>query len=148
MNEDYDARDDVYGFDFTLNYDRFLLVTEWMNRNSDEDVLSGAGANLGEQDESGFHVTLVTELEDIVKQPIYLFSRYDMWDPRYSLILDEDDDTLTYNVKSTKRLTFGLGYRLTGLLNIKLEYFDYLGRGTDEPAFNDSGVILQMTAGF
>ena len=68
--------------------------------------------------------------------------------PRYSLILDEDDDTLTYNVKSTKRLTFGLGYRLTGLLNIKLEYFDYLGRGTDEPAFNDSGVILQMTAGF
>lgn len=148
MDEDYDARDDVYGFDFTLNYDRFLLVTEWMNRNSDEDVLSGAGANLGEQDESGFHVTLVTELEDIVKQPIYLFSRYDMWDPRYSLILDEDDDTLTYNVKNTKRLTVGLGYRLTGLLNIKLEYFDYLGRGTNEPAFDDSGVIVQMTAGF
>jgi hypothetical protein len=148
MNEDYDARDDVYGFDFTLNYDRFLLVTEWMNRNSDEDVLSGAGANLGEQDESGFHVTLVTELEDIVKQPIYLFSRYDMWDPEYSLILDEEDDTLTYNVESTKRLTVGIGYRLTGLLNIKLEYFDYLGQGTDEPAFNDSGVIVQMTAGF
>ncbi len=148
MDEDYDARDDVYGFDFTLNYDRFLLVTEWMNRNSDEDVLSGAGANLGEQDESGFHVTLVTELEDIVKQPIYLFSRYDMWDPSYSLILDVDDDTLTYNVKNTKRLTVGLGYRLTGLLNIKLEYFDYLGRGTNEPAFDDSGVIVQMTAGF
>lgn len=148
MNEDYDARDDVYGFDFTLNYDRFLLVTEWMNRNSDEDVLSGAGANLGEQDESGFHVTLVTELEDIVKQPIYLFSRYDMWDPRYSLILDKDDETLAYNVESTQRLTVGLGYRLTGLLNCKIEYFDYLGRGTNEPAFDGSGVIFQMTAGF
>ena len=148
MDRDYDVRDVVYGLDFTLNYNRFLLVTEWMNRDSYEDVLSGAGANLGEQDESGFHVTLVTELEDIVKQPIYLFSRYDMWDPGYSLILDKDDDTLAYNVKNTKRLTVGLGYRLTKLLNVKFEYFDYLGQGTNEPDFDDSGVIFQMTAGF
>lgn len=147
MDKNYDVRDGVYGLDFTLNYSRFLLVTEWMNRDSYEDVLSGAGANLGEQNESGFHVTLVTELEDMVKQPIYLFSRYDMWDPEYSLILDQNDDTLAYNVKNTKRLTFGLGYRLTKLLNIKLEYFNYLGRGTNEPTFNDNGVIFQMTAG-
>ena len=93
-------------------------------------------------------MTLVTELEDIVKQPIYLFSRYDMWDPGYSLILDKDDDTLAYNVKNTKRLTVGLGYRLTKLLNVKFEYFDYLGQGTNEPDFDDSGVIFQMTAGF
>ncbi len=148
MDEDYDARDDVYGFDFTLNYDRFLLMTEWMNRDSHNDVLGGAGANLGEQDESGLHVSLVTELGDLVKQPIYLFSRYDMWDPGYSLVLDEDDDTLTYNVNNAKRMTVGLGYRLTGLLNIKLEYYDYLGRGTNEPAFDDNGVVLQVTAGF
>ena len=148
MDRDYGARNGVYGIDFTLNYNRFLLVTEWMNRDSYQDVLSGAGDNLGERDESGFQVTLVTELEDIVKQPVYFFSRYDRWDPRYSLILDKDDDTLAYNVKNTERLTFGLGYRLTKLLNIKFEYYDYLGRGTNEPAFDDSGVIFQMTAGF
>lgn len=148
MDKDYDARNGVYGIDFTLNYNRFLLVTEWMNRDSYEEVQSGAGDNLGEQNESGFQVTLVTELEDIVKQPVYFFSRYDRWNPRYSLILDEDDDTLAYNVKDTERLTFGLGYRLTKLLNIKFEYYDYLGRGTNEPAFDDSGVIFQMTAGF
>ncbi|MBM4065041.1 MAG: hypothetical protein FJ266_05285 [Planctomycetes bacterium] len=148
MDRDYDMRNGVYGFDFTLNYDKFLLVTEWMNRNSYEDILSGTDVNLGEQDESGFHVTLVTELEDFVKQPVYFFSRYDMWDPRYSIILDEDDDTIAYRVNDTKRLTFGVGYRLIELLNIKLEYFNYLGRGTNEPAFDDSGVIVQMTARF
>lgn len=148
MDKDYDVRNGVYGFDFTLNYNRFLLVTEWMNRDSYEDVLSGAGVSLGDQDESGFHVTLVTELEDIVKQPVYFFSRYDTWDPRYNLILDEEDDTIAYRVNDTKRLTFGVGYRLTELLNVKLEYFDHLGRGTNEPSFDDSGVIVQMTAGF
>lgn len=147
INKKYHTRNKVYGVDFTLNYDIFTLVIEGMKRDSDEDVPSSE-ERMEEQDESGYHISLITELEKIVKQPLYFFSRFDTWDPGYDVILDEDDDTLMYEVGNLRRLTFGLGYRLTDSLNIKLEYFDHQGGGTKEPGFEDCGVIIQATAGF
>lgn len=98
MDKEFDVRDRVYGMDLTLNYNMFLLVAEWMKRDSDTNVWNSESINLGEQDESGFHVSLVTDLEEIVKRPLYLFGRYDTWDPNYDLLLDADDDTVKYEV--------------------------------------------------
>ncbi|MFQ5685416.1 MAG: hypothetical protein ACE5GV_02020 [Candidatus Scalindua sp.] len=146
MDREFDVRDRVYGIDLTLNYNMFLLVAEWMKRDSDTNVINSEGINLGEQDESGFHVSLVTDLEEIVKRPLYLFGRYDTWDPDYDLLLDADDDTIKHEVENLKRLTLGFGYRITELLNLKIEYFDYRGVGTTEPTFDDSSVTFQLTA--
>jgi hypothetical protein len=148
MDKEFDKHSVVYGIDFTLNYNMFTLVTEWMKRRSDEDVLSGDDVNLGEQDESGYHISLVSELEDIVKRPLYFFGRFDTWDPDHDFILDEEDDTLMHEVGNLRRLTFGLGYRITDSIGLKVEYFDHQGQGSKEPSFEDSGVTFQLTASF
>lgn len=147
MDKEFDVRDRVYGIDLTLNYNMFLLVAEWMKRDSDINVWNSVPTNMGEQDESGFHVSLVTDLEETVKHPLYLFGRFDTWDPDYEFLADADDDTIRLEVENLRRLTFGIGYRITELLNLKLEYFDYQsGVGTTEPAFDDSSVTFQLTA--
>lgn len=149
LDKEFDARDRVYGFDFTLNYNMFTLVAEWMSRDSDEGIIDSSGIlQIDEdKDESGFHISLVTDLEKIVKQPLYFFSRFDAWDPKTDILLDADDTT-QIPIENLKRLTFGLGYSLTESLGLKLEYSDYQGQGTKEPSFEDSVVTIQLTASF
>ncbi len=148
LDKEFDARDRVYGFDFTLNYDMFTLVAEWMKRDSDTAFVDGNGnlAHNKDQDESGFHISLVTDLEKIVKRPIYSFSRFDAWNPKTDALLNANDSTIKIPVENLKRLTFGLGYNITESLALKLEYADYQGQGTKESSFEDSTVTLQLTA--
>lgn len=153
MDRNGDVLDRVYGLDFTLDYGIFLFVAEWMLRESDNELWGrdadlDIGINLGERDESGFHITLVTDIEGFVKRPMYVFTRFDSWDPDYNFVLDEEDDTAFYRVHNTRRLTVGLGYNLTENIGLKIEYFDHLGTGTEEPDFNDRGVIAQLVASF
>jgi hypothetical protein len=104
--------------------------------------------SLGQRDEKGFHVTLVTDLEKLVKHPLNLFGRFDTWDPDYDFLLDEEDDTLMYRVKKAQRVTLGFGYNVTESIRLKFEYYDYLGDGTREPGFDDSRAMLQLVVRF
>lgn len=153
-----DARDRVMGADLTLSYGIFQVVAEWMQRDSDQvlfhwipdmfDSERGLFRNLGRRDETGFHVTLVTDLEKPLKRPVNLFCRYDGWDPDYNFLLDEDDDTLAHRVRRIERATVGLGYNVTESVCLKIEYQDYLGPRTHEPGFDDSRTTLQLVARF
>ncbi len=158
LDKEFDTREKVYGFDFTLNYNMFTLVAEWMKRDSEVAFVNSSGGLVHgkDQDESGFHVSLVTDLEKVVKRPIYLFTRFDAWNPNTDAILSTKTSlsgtTTTTNstaivpVENLKRLTFGLGYNLTKSLGLKLEYADYQGQGTKETSFEDSTVTFQLTA--
>ncbi len=141
-----DVRNRVYGADITLNYGMFQLAAEGMVRNSREDVIDGDGVNLDEQDETGFYVSLLTDLQDIVKRPIYFFARYGEWNPNYDFVLDDDDNAV--RVERTPRLTLGLGYNINDYIRLKLEYDNFLGRETDEADFEERLAIAQLVASF
>ncbi len=148
LDKEFDTREQVYGFDFTLNYNMFTLTAEWMKRDSETAFVNNNGGLVynKDQDESGFHVSLVTDLEKVVKRPIYLFNRFDAWDPNTDAILSTSNSNATVPVENLKRLTFGLGYNLTKSLGLKFEYSDYQGQGTKETSFEDSTVTFQLTA--
>jgi hypothetical protein len=96
-------------------------------------------------DESGFHVTLITDLERWLEQPFYVYGRYQQWTPNYDTVEIDDTD---YQVNRIPAISFGLGFRFNEYLTLKAEYNDTMGHKTDEPLFQSQFGIVQLVGAF
>lgn len=127
------VRDYVYGADISFNYAPFQLWSEALWRDSRQAVFGPDGADLGRPSESAYHVTLVMNLEEWLKQSLYVFGRYGNWNPDYRALIGEDGTV--YEVRPVDQLTLGFGWALNDYVKLKFEYDDSLGTETREPWF-------------
>ncbi len=139
--------DKVYAADVSFNYENVRLVSEFMQHDANENRVDDRPA----LDESGFHVTLITDLERWLEQPFYVYGRYHQWTPNYKTVAIYNDDTgkdEDYKVNRIPAVSFGLGYRFNEYLTLKAEYNDTLGHKTDEPLFQSQFGIVQLVGAF
>jgi hypothetical protein len=140
--------DRVYGLDLGLRYGIWELIGEALWHQAHETQVDADGVDLGKPDEHAFHLSLVADLQDALGLPLSAFGRYEQWRPGYQLLLDPEDDTQTYRVRSLPRVTVGLRYDLGEHVVVKLEYADTLGRATEEPDFVGRAARVQLVARF
>lgn len=145
---DGNRRNLVYAADLTLRHEAISLVSEFYLRNNDESPTSGTGMLLGERDETGYHLSLLADMQSLLHRPISLFIRYERWNPDYDFIPDTDDDAVLHRVRALPRVTLGVNYRFTDYFQFKLEYYDYLGEDTEEPDFEESLGVAQVVVNF
>jgi hypothetical protein len=141
MDNGDQTTDKVYAADVSFNYENVRLVSEFMQHDANENRVDDRPA----LDESGFHVTLITDLERWLEQPFYVYGRYHQWTPNYKTV--EIDDT-NYKVNRIPAVSFGLGYRFNEYLTLKAEYNDTMGHKTDEPLFQSQFGIVQLVGAF
>jgi hypothetical protein len=138
----------VYAADISFNYRALSLLSELAWLDSHEDLIDGNGTNFGRNNQLAYHVTLLTELESFIHYPIHAYIRYDNWRPDAAVILDNNDDTITYTVGNINRLTIGFNYTMNDYLQIKFEYTDTLNSKSTEPDFEDQLGTAQLVVSF
>lgn len=142
MDNSEHATNRVYAADLSFNYGSFRLLSEFMLRDADQELIVGNAA----LDEYAYHITLIANLEEWLKRSLYMYGRYEEWNPRYDFL---EVDGVNYAVKqSIPALTVGLGYHLNDYLLLKLEYTNTLGHQTEEPDFQKQLGIAQLVASF
>jgi len=93
-------------------------------------------------------VTLIAELQDLIHQPLHAYVRYDNWRPDAHVVIDSNDDTLSYAVSHINRLSIGLNYVMNDYLQIKFEYPDALNSNSEEPDFEGQLGTAQLVVAF
>jgi hypothetical protein len=141
MDKSEHVTDKVYAIDLGFNYGSLRLVSEFMMHESDRSRTDGNPAF----NENAYHVTLIGNLEEWLKHPLYVYGRYEEWLPRFDSVTVDDAQ---YTVKRIPELALGLGYRFNEFLMLKLEYSDTLGHQTEEPGFQKRVGIAQLVATF
>lgn len=140
------ARDYVYGADFSFNYEPFHIWSEALWRDARQAIVTGDGTDLGRPSESAYHVTAVMNLAQWLKRPFYVFGRYGNWHPEYSALVA--DDGLVYDVQPVDLLTMGFGWVLNDYVKIRMEYDDSLGSGPNGPLFVKRIGMAQLVVAF
>lgn len=138
-----DSRARHLALDMALRMGVAELSIEAITLENDDQMMLGNGTVTGPADESGYHVSLLFDIE-----PVTIFLRYEEWEPDYSAIADPDDINNGFNVDTLERLTLACRYVLDEYLHLKLEYYNYLGTKTGEPDFDDRKLLFQMVASF
>lgn len=138
-----DSRTHHLALDMALRMGITELSIEAITLENDDQMMLGNGTPTGPADESGYHVSLVFDIE-----PVTLFLRYEEWKPDYSAIADPDDPVNGFNVTNLERLTLAGRYILDEYLYFKIEYYNYLGTETGEPDFDERKLSIQMVASF
>jgi len=137
LDADYNVRSTVYGGDLSFNYNIFSIQSEftWLTQHEDAKEIN----------EYAYHVTLVTDLQSLVKFPLKSYIRYGQWSPDYASIIDEDE---SFAVEKISRLSFGFNYTVNDYLQLKFEYSNSLGSETEEPDFNKHLGTAQLVVAF
>ena len=148
LDGNQNIRRSVYAGDLSFNYKAVSLLSELAWLDSHEDLIDGNGTNFGRNNQLAYHVTLLTELESFVHYPIHAYVRYDNWRTDAAVVLDSDDDTITYTVGDINRLTIGFNYLINDYLQIKFEYTDTLDSTSSEPDFENQLGTTQLVVAF
>ena len=148
LDGNQNIRSSVYAADMSFNYRALNLLGEVAFLDSRKDLIDGNGTNFGSNNQLAYHLTLITELESLVHYPIHAYVRYDNWRPDASVVIDGDDDTITYTVGDINRITVGLNYSMNDYLQLKFEYTDTLDAKSTEPDFEDQLGTVQLVVAF
>ncbi len=143
MDSRMHSRSRHLALDMALRMGIAELSIEAIELDNESIMTLGDGTPTGPADESGYHVSLLVDIN-----PIELFLRYEEWKPDYSAIADPDDPVNGFNVAKLERLTLASKFILDEYLHFKIEYYNYLGTETAEPDFEDRKLSVQMVASF
>jgi len=141
MDQSEHTTDRLYAADLSFNYENFHFNSEYVfhdskaNRNDGNPVLN----------ESAFHVTLLGDLQQWLDEDMYVFGRYQEWQPSYAFVNVNDTN---FQVGFIPAISVGMGYHLNDFLTFKIEYTDTLGYRTAEPAFQTQTGIAQLVGSF
>ncbi len=141
MDKTDETTDKVYAADLSLSYENLRLVSEFLLHDSNRDRNDGNPA----YNETGYHVTLIADLEEWLNHALYVYSRYQAWDPEYNTV---EIDGENYAVNRIEAFSVGLGYRFNNNITLKAEYNDTLGSATLEPYFQSNYGIVQLVGSF
>jgi hypothetical protein len=144
MDGSWRVRERVFGADAMLRHGMFQLLTEGIVHDGRAAVATAAGIESGAQDESGFYATLIADLADRLARPLYLFARFDVWNPGRGVRLE---DTGT-RAPRTRRWGLGAGYNFNLLVRVKLELYNHLGHEARASGLSDHGAMAQVTVAF
>lgn len=145
-------RNTFYGADLSIDYGMLSLQNELLllqsHQSSPEiyDVHSNILA-YGKSHELGYHSTLIADLKTLTKRPILAFARYGRWQPKRHFAIDSYDGAVV-EMNDISLLSFGLNYKFTDNLRLKLEYTDSLGTQTQEHYFDQKLGMAQMVVAF
>lgn len=141
------TQNEVAAVDVAFNYGVFRLFGEYLWRQAHRGQIDVFGKVYDKPSESGFHVTLSVDLEKWLARKVYVYGRYQEWDPRYDQLVYEGNGQ-AYRVGKVPMATVGFGYRLNDYLLLKVEYSDSLGREIADPTFQKQFGIAQLVARF
>jgi hypothetical protein len=155
LDGDNAIRNSVFGADLSIGYSIWRLQNELMLLQAHEEFTEDADGNtvvdklgmpIGKAHQLGYHITLIAELESILKTPGFAFARFSRWEPRQERGLDYDGSQV--DIDDISMLTVGFSYSFNDHLRIKFEYNDSLGTSTQERYFDKKVGIGQMVMSF
>lgn len=141
MDKSDKTQDKLYAADVSFSYENWRLLSEFMLHDSSENRNDGMPI----LNETGYHVTLIADLQNWLERALYVYGRYQEWNPNYDRVWLDD---VRYAVNRIPAVTFGLGYRFNENLILKAEYNDTMGHQTLEPLFQSRYGIVQLVGSF
>ena len=143
INSEQEKERSIYAFDLTFSYGMTTLIMEYISSKTDRSIILFDETNAGLENESGFNARLVFDLDSF-----NLFMSYEQWEPEYTHVFDEDNESISYAVDDLERAIVGINYSFYEYLQLKLEYLNHLNRSTEEPGFENDRLTFQMVASF